>query len=110
MRGLISFAAFLLLAVPAMAQTGAVSGTVRDAETGEAILGANIIIEGTTIGAATDLDGVYTIAGVPPGTRTLLVTYTGYRNGTVSVNINAGQTAQVDDVMLVPGMSSTRCR
>ncbi|MCH8328238.1 MAG: carboxypeptidase-like regulatory domain-containing protein [Candidatus Marinimicrobia bacterium] len=46
--------------------TGKIAGLVQDVLTGEAIAGANIIIEGTYSGAATDADGYYVILNVPP--------------------------------------------
>jgi len=58
--------------------TGKISGIVKDADTGEALPGANVIIEGTTLGASTDLDGYYSIINVPPGRYTLKVIYVGY--------------------------------
>ncbi|MFQ5750932.1 MAG: carboxypeptidase-like regulatory domain-containing protein, partial [bacterium] len=47
--------------------TGQIHGTVRDAETGDPLPGANVLLEGTAIGAATDLKGEYRIPRVPPG-------------------------------------------
>ena len=60
--------AFLLLALPAAAQTGKLAGTVTDAETGETLIGATVRIENGAQGAATDIDGQYQIIGVRPGT------------------------------------------
>ena len=54
------FALLLLAANVVLAQTS-ISGTVVDAETGEAIPGANIIIQGTSIGTATDFDGKFNL-------------------------------------------------
>ncbi|MFM8347545.1 MAG: carboxypeptidase-like regulatory domain-containing protein, partial [Bacteroidota bacterium] len=48
---------FAVLFVPVFAQTGIISGTVTDNRSKETIIGANVFIEGTTIGASTDLDG-----------------------------------------------------
>ena len=67
----------LLFAGSAIAQVQ-VSGTVTDADTGDSLPGANVVIEGTTMGAATDQDGRYTISGVPSGTHTLTVSFIGY--------------------------------
>lgn len=58
--------------------SGKISGTVKDNETGEALIGANIVVEGTSMGASTDEDGYYVIINVPPGTYTLSVYYLGY--------------------------------
>lgn len=58
--------------------TGRIKGNVTDKETGEAILGANLIIEGTYFGAAADLEGDYSINNIPPGTYTLIASAVGY--------------------------------
>ena len=54
-------------------------GTVRDAETGESLPGANVYIEGVERGAATDLDGQFAIANVGVGSHTLVVSFIGYK-------------------------------
>ncbi len=48
--------------------TGKIAGRVVDAETREPLPGANIVLKGTKLGAATDVDGYYFILNVPPGT------------------------------------------
>ena len=45
-------------------QTGKLAGKVTDSETGETIIGANIIVEGTYLGAAADIDGYYYINNI----------------------------------------------
>jgi hypothetical protein len=65
--------------IQGFAQKGAVTGTVKDAATGEEIIGANVFIEGTTIGSATDFNGNFTFA-VDPGTYTVIATFIGYAN------------------------------
>lgn len=59
-------------------QTGKVTGIITDAETGEPLLGANVHLEETNIGASTDLEGYYVILNVPPGTYDLKVSMMGY--------------------------------
>ncbi len=54
------------------------SGLIRDKATGEALPGATIQIKGTTVGAATNMDGYFTLPKVPTDTSTLLVQYIGY--------------------------------
>ena len=44
-----------------------VSGTVTDASNGEALAGANVVVDGTNLGAAADANGGYTISNVPNG-------------------------------------------
>jgi hypothetical protein len=60
------------------AQNAVVKGKIADANNNEPIPFANIIVEGTTIGATTDLDGNFTITGLTPGFINLRVSYVGY--------------------------------
>lgn len=59
--------------------TGKISGMVKDAESGMPLPGANIVLEGTMMGAASDMDGHYLVMNVPPGIYTLKVTMMGYQ-------------------------------
>ena len=63
----------------AMAQYGQIRGTVTDAASGESLPGVNVIIEGSTQGAATDLNGRYVIIGVRPDVYTVTFSYIGYQ-------------------------------
>lgn len=77
--------------------TGKVTGTVTDKATGEPLIGVNIIIVGTSLGAATDVDGRYTILEVPPGNYQVQITYIGYRKIIVdNVRVFIDQTSRVD--------------
>ena len=58
--------------------TGKISGTVKDSQTNEPLIGANVIIEGTSMGASTDLEGNYTILNVPPGEYVIVSSMVGY--------------------------------
>ena len=51
--------------------TGKIAGKVLDVRTGEPLIGVNMLLEGTTIGAASDLNGNYVILSVPPGVYNL---------------------------------------
>lgn len=78
--------AFLLLfSAAAFSQTGVgkISGRITDAATGEALIGANIIILNTNLGAATDIEGNYFILNITPGTYDVKVSYVGYAPKTV---------------------------
>jgi len=86
----------LVLPFSAFAANGIITGKVTDAKTGEALPGANVIIEGTNLGAATDLSGNYVIKNVPPGVYTLKVTYIGYNIQTKEVNITVDKKVTVD--------------
>ena len=63
--------------------TGKIAGYITDAETGEPIVGANVIVDGTVLGGATDVDGYYAILNVPPGNYTLRIIVIGYEKVTV---------------------------
>lgn len=70
----------LLLSVPLFAgTTGKISGYITDQETGEPIVGANVIIEGTYLGASADLDGYYSISNIPPGEYRVIFSAVGYQ-------------------------------
>ena len=64
--------------------TGKISGKVVDQETGEPLIGCNVIISEIALGAATNLDGTYFILNVPPGSYTLRASMIGY--GSVQMN------------------------
>ena len=78
----LSLAAFALSGVLAFAQTKTVTGTIVDAF-GEPIIGANVLVKGTTNGAVTDIDGNYSISGVD-NNAVLVVSYIGYTQQEVS--------------------------
>lgn len=79
------------------AQTGKVSGKIIDAKTGEALPGAIAIIEGTTKGASSDMNGNFSIANVDTGTCTVLCRYISYNTKIIKdVVVTAGQTIVVN--------------
>ena len=84
----------------AYAQTGTVTGRVLDPDTDEALIGANVIIEGTVQGATTDIDGYFKIVNVAAGSMNLIVTYIGYDAITIPVTVTAGSTTDVGAVTL----------
>lgn len=97
-RGLLTLVALLLVfsTGAAMAQTGSISGVVKNNETGSTLVGANVAIVGTGMGAASGVDGNYTIANVPAGTYTVKATFIGYKEQTLQVTVGGGETAVAD--------------
>ena len=97
LRNLGTLVLLLLLATPlaAVAQnTGRIAGTVTD-DLGDPLPGANVVIEGTQLGAATDIDGNYFIIGVPVGTYTLTASFVGYASQTVEgLEVSSGYTTE----------------
>ena len=59
-------------------ETGKIAGYITDKETGEPVIGANVVVVGTYFGAAADLDGYYYINNVPPGTYQVSISSVGY--------------------------------
>ncbi|WP_397546581.1 TonB-dependent receptor domain-containing protein [Rhodothermus marinus] len=87
----------LLTAWSVRAQTGRIAGTVVDAETGEPLIGVNVLVVEKATGAATDLEGRYEIADLAPGTYTLRFSYVGYVSQTVEgVVVRAGEVTRID--------------
>ena len=90
----------LMLCVPVLgsfAQTGKIAGTVRDAATGDAFPGVNIVIDGTTQGTVSDLNGYFTMLNVRPGTYTLRVSFIGYVTQVINdVKVNTNLTVDVN--------------
>ena len=58
---------------------GSISGIVKDSKTGETVVGANVVIQGTITGASTDIDGNFLINNLEVGTYTLQVSYVAYK-------------------------------
>lgn len=86
------------LSNPVHAQTtGKIAGVVTDAESRTGLPGVNVFIEGTTQGTATNIDGEYSIIGVPPGTYTVVASFIGFAVAkTENVQVNSGLTVEVD--------------
>jgi len=83
--------------VQAQSTKGIIAGKLVDSETGDPLIYANVHIEGTTFGAASDLEGNYRIVSVPIGKYTLKVTYMGYTETTVTdVVVNPGDVTKIN--------------
>jgi outer membrane receptor protein involved in Fe transport len=65
-----------------LGQTGKIRGTVIDGKTGETLPAVNIIVQGTRIGAASDIEGNFVILNIPPGTYSVQASMIGYQNYT----------------------------
>lgn len=75
---------------------GRIEGIVHDAVTGEALIGVNVMVEGTSLGDATSLEGTYTIRSVPAGVQTIIVSYIGYQRVEQEVDVVAGETLELN--------------
>lgn len=100
LRTLINLLILISISTAAFAQSGKISGKIVDAESGDAVIGCNVIVEGTSIGAAADIDGIYTIPNVPVGNYNLVFTSVGYSKKTVTnVEVKASQLTVIDIVL-----------
>jgi len=88
----------LMVGVSAWAgTTGKIAGIVTDKETGEPLPGVNVVIIGTTTGAATNINGEFFIINVPPGNYTLRANLIGYRPVEVkNVQVSVDLTTTID--------------
>ncbi|NUO80595.1 carboxypeptidase-like regulatory domain-containing protein [candidate division KSB1 bacterium] len=103
------------------AQTsGKIVGVVRDGQTQAMLPGAHVMIEGSMLGAATDIKGHYVILRVPPGNHTIIADYIGYRRVvvknlevltdlTTTINFDLQpETLQIDEVVVIAGKPLVR--
>ncbi|MGD8307657.1 MAG: carboxypeptidase-like regulatory domain-containing protein, partial [Ignavibacteria bacterium] len=82
---------------PIIAQTGKIAGRVTDASTGEALPFVNIVIVGTSYGAASDIDGYYFLINLPPGIYSVKASAIGYTSIEVqNVEVASGFTSNQD--------------
>ena len=89
-----------LMSITSFAQTGQVAGKVVDAEFGDAVIGANILIEGTNMGAAADFDGNYVISNVPVGEYTVIFSSIGFAKSKVTnVIVKPGEITRINIVL-----------
>jgi hypothetical protein len=77
--------------------TGKIRGMLVDASNGEALIGANVILAGKSMGSATDIDGNFSIDLVPAGTYTINASMIGYSKKSVTgIVIKAGEVTRID--------------
>lgn len=76
--------------------TGAITGYITDKETGEPLIGANVLLEGTSFGSSTDVNGKYYIANVPAKEYKMKISYIGYNTVPLSINIREKNEVHMD--------------
>ncbi|GJQ62668.1 MAG: hypothetical protein SCALA702_17210 [Melioribacteraceae bacterium] len=87
----------VLFAGSLFAQTGKIAGTVIDGETGEGLPFANVLIDGTSLGAATDLEGNFTILNVKPGVYSVTASIVGFQKQTITdTRVNSDFTTRLE--------------
>lgn len=88
------------------AQVSQVTGNVMSEEDGLPVVGASVLVKGTTVGTVTDIDGNFTISGVPVSAKTLVVSFIGLQSQEVAVKpvvnvVLKSDSKQLDEVMVV---------
>lgn len=112
-KRLLSFIAICMFAVSMAFAQKQVTGTVVD-DLGEPVVGASVLVKGTTIGSATDLNGKFTIKDVPNSASTLMVSYIGMKTKEVAIKPNLkvaleSDSKNLDDVVVTAlGMTKSQ--
>ncbi len=87
----------LLLAMQAFAQKGSIKGRIYDAKTNQPLEFATILVQGTTIGSTSDLDGNFIFTGIEPGFKRLVIRLIGYQTTVSSeIQVQGNQTTFID--------------
>ena len=96
----------------ANAQISRVTGTVISEEDGLPVVGASILVKGTSVGTVTDLDGKFTLENIPSSAKTLMISYIGMKTVEVeikpTVNVNLKPDTEVLDEVVVTAMGISR--
>ena len=88
-------------------QTGRISGKVVDQQTGEVLIGANVLVVGTSLGAASDVNGEYLITSITAGEYSIKASYIGYQDVTVSnLKVTSGLTTRLNFELQSTGFST----
>ncbi len=80
-------------------QTGGITGTITDELSGNPLQGANVSVSGTPLNTQTDRTGNFRLLRVPAGQQTITISYLGYEDKTITVNVQAGEIATANTVV-----------
>ena len=94
------------LASAAGAQTATLNGFVRDAASGETLIQASVLVDGAGRGAATNVQGFYTLGDLAPGTVTITASFIGYRTARQTVTLAPGETRRLDLELSPEGLTA----
>ena len=85
-----------ILPLSGFAQNGSIKGQVTDAVTGETLIGANVLVQGTLTGTITDLDGNYELKGLAPGKYNIVVSYISYDKQILQTEVSSDNESMLD--------------
>lgn len=91
----------------AVAQNGSVRGNVYTKESGELIIGATVVLDGTKYATSTDINGFFTITNIPAGSYKLTAYYLGYDSTSIDINIKKGSVIYQSLTMQESGIELT---
>ena len=97
----------LLFTATSLFAQGTIRGVIKDSLTAETLVGANVFLEGTSLGSATDIEGEYRIPRVPEGTYRLRISYIGYKPRTITVTVADNRTVVVNESLSPDFIEST---
>lgn len=103
---LCSLMLFLLVTIGMATAQQSITGTVTDSDSNEPLIGANVLVKGSSTGTITDIDGNYSLT-LPSGGETLIISYTGYvdqevsTNGQSVVNVSLAAGQQLEEIVVV---------
>ncbi len=93
---ILPFAGFVFMLTAVTFGQATVQGTVIEARTGDTLPGVNVVVQGTNIGASTNVDGEFVINNVEPGTYTLQAKFVGFATQSEEITVSSGETTTVN--------------
>jgi TonB-dependent receptor len=97
---------FSLFTTVTLAQTGTIRGVVKDGKTKEALIGCTVRVDGTQLGATTDIEGNFNIPNVPAATHKIVISYVSYKTKEIpNVRVESGNTTAIDTELDEEGKS-----
>ena len=87
---------FILMVLNGVFAQTSITGSITDMDNGSPLIGANVILKGTVMGGASDVDGTYTIPNVPAGSYVLMANYIGYETVKKDIVVEGGTVNRFD--------------
>jgi len=96
LKQILLLAFWMVVAITGKSQTGVIKGIITDANTKESLIGATVVIQGTSKGASTDFDGNFRIDKVKAGSYNLVISYISYDNQIVRAEVAEGKETEMN--------------
>ncbi len=90
MKKVVILIAYVLCAAVGMGQSHTISGFIRDASSGEALIGANVLVDSAFVGTATNTYGFYSVT-LPAGQKKLIISYVGFEQQVMELALRSNQ-------------------